>query len=676
MKHYSLTFIILILCAAINGPKAQTPCVKYDRISHCTSDREVNRLTHYTQSADQVFFINKANQVSRMEKNIWREYELDLGAPTASADAGIELVSPHQVWYVTSSGKLRYFDYQGGLNWQVSNDVTNLVDMNSDLESNDDFLFFVGGDQKTRSVNLGGLGIQLMNQNAPLAKPGTELLWSESDNRLYYSGGSRLHALEWNGSTWQVLSNVAINIHPFSSHLAANDDHVFYINRYNQVTEMEKSSFSTFIPNTSLNAKAHADSDLIWADDKLFYVSNARHLVYQFPRSLTNWVFCDKFIMDVYPYIHFAEVEKNILFAESETIGEFKTVYFRSPLDPVEILNPVQQECWSIVPELSDEFNNPVLDQTKWVITPGWGQNDPKFFLADDGSAHSLISQSNTRFCRITTSKGCWDQNQNPSGQPCNWEYKSGLLVDTLSSVQPGDKVEIRCRFQKTKLMKYSFWFWSGGQEIDAFEILGHGMSIPTNHHNFITSGGISDPIDVQIVCDRDLADEWVTITIEWDNDEIVWYYNNMPIRRVKVGQPCPEVNLSNYSSGIIISAKVKDTYLCAPNTFPNFFDIDYVRTYRKNENCQRSGLGLVANSNDGVNIYPNPANNIVNVINEGGKISEVQVINLSGQVVMTSKIGTSESEVQLDVERLPAGTYFLRITTDLGIVNKKVTLL
>ena len=674
MKHLLVTLFICCLFAPMKGLKAQQPCVNYNKITHCTNGREIWRSTHYTQSANQVFYINRNRKVCRMEKHIWREFELDPGAPNAYPAAGIEWVSPNRLWYVTASGTLRYFDYQGGMNWQVSNDVTNLVHQESDLTSNDDFLFFIRGDQRVCSIELGGLGIQVMNQSAPIADENSELIWSESDNRLYYKSNQRLHALEWNGSSWQVMSTLAGDLSKFSAHLAANDDHIYYINRYNQVTEMEKSNLSTTILNTSSAAEAHQYSDLIWEDDKLFYVNNNRDLVYQFKRAQSNWVFCDEFYLSVYPDMHFEAFDKYILFAEDQGFADFYPVYVRSPLDPVEILNDEQEECWNIVPELSDEFNSQPLNLNKWTITPGW-PNDPDYFLATDGSAHSLQTQGTTRFARITTSQGCWDQFGQPSTQPCHWEYKSGMMAITNPTVQPGDKVEIRCRFQKTKYMRYAFWFWTSGREIDVFELQGHGLYVPTNHHNFRTDNGVDDPVQIQSICDRDFADVWHTFAVEWDDDEIVWYYNNVPFRRVRTGQACPEVDLSNYTSGILLSCRVDFNHACAPVTFPNYFDIDYVRTYRKDQNCGGGKAASVANSNAGVKVYPNPASDFLNVVNEKGRISTVEIINLNGQVVQTSQKGRSASAAKLDVNALPAGIYFVRITTDEGIINKKVTL-
>ena len=72
----------------------------------------------------------------------------------------------------------------------------------------------------------------------------------------------------------------------------------------------------------------------------------------------------------------------------------------------------------------------------------------------------------------------------------------------------------------------------------------------------------------------------------------------------------------------------------------------------------------IVAND---VDIYPNPANQEVNIlINNGLNISYVEIIDLTGRVVMKS-----EKTVGIDITTLPEGQYFVKIVGETSIVRK-----
>lgn len=67
--------------------------------------------------------------------------------------------------------------------------------------------------------------------------------------------------------------------------------------------------------------------------------------------------------------------------------------------------------------------------------------------------------------------------------------------------------------------------------------------------------------------------------------------------------------------------------------------------------------------------LYPNPAHNRVSVASEG--MQSVQLINLMGQVIYTQK--ASASNVELDLQHVPSGVYFVRINTAHGSIVKKL---
>ena len=80
-------------------------------------------------------------------------------------------------------------------------------------------------------------------------------------------------------------------------------------------------------------------------------------------------------------------------------------------------------------------------------------------------------------------------------------------------------------------------------------------------------------------------------------------------------------------------------------------------------------GLNDVMTNVD-VNIYPNPANNFINV-SSLSIIDRVQITNVLGQVVMVKEIGANGANI--NIESLEAGNYFVTIYTNQGVATKKL---
>lgn len=75
--------------------------------------------------------------------------------------------------------------------------------------------------------------------------------------------------------------------------------------------------------------------------------------------------------------------------------------------------------------------------------------------------------------------------------------------------------------------------------------------------------------------------------------------------------------------------------------------------------------------SEDNVSIYPNPANNVINV-NAASNINTVEVFNMMGQKV--AAFDANDTHVQINTTALSNGMYLMRITTENGVSNQKFT--
>jgi hypothetical protein len=79
------------------------------------------------------------------------------------------------------------------------------------------------------------------------------------------------------------------------------------------------------------------------------------------------------------------------------------------------------------------------------------------------------------------------------------------------------------------------------------------------------------------------------------------------------------------------------------------------------------------------LDVYPNPSRDIFNVTftSEDAQDLEVRVLNVVGEVVYTENLQqfVGEYTKAIDLATYTKGIYFLEITTNDGVVNKKLIL-
>lgn len=72
-------------------------------------------------------------------------------------------------------------------------------------------------------------------------------------------------------------------------------------------------------------------------------------------------------------------------------------------------------------------------------------------------------------------------------------------------------------------------------------------------------------------------------------------------------------------------------------------------------------------------NLYPNPANSVVNITNtENMVVNQVAIYDVAGKQLSTQNFN-NEAEIQLNVENLASGTYMLHLQTNEGTAVKKL---
>lgn len=81
------------------------------------------------------------------------------------------------------------------------------------------------------------------------------------------------------------------------------------------------------------------------------------------------------------------------------------------------------------------------------------------------------------------------------------------------------------------------------------------------------------------------------------------------------------------------------------------------------------TGTGIAEIENNDVKVFPNPANNVINV-NATSNISNVEVFTITGQKV--GDFTANSTKATISTANLTTGLYLMRIHTDNGVINKK----
>ncbi len=99
---------------------------------------------------------------------------------------------------------------------------------------------------------------------------------------------------------------------------------------------------------------------------------------------------------------------------------------------------------------------------------------------------------------------------------------------------------------------------------------------------------------------------------------------------------------------------------------------------FELNWNCNLVGISEFNNGSDDYVVYPNPTSNIINIkstTENNLNITEILLINTMGQVVIQKQLKSTNNFLQINVEHLPKGIYFLNIRTNKDAVIKKINI-
>lgn len=213
----------------------------------------------------------------------------------------------------------------------------------------------------------------------------------------------------------------------------------------------------------------------------------------------------------------------------------------------------------------NDEFNDANLNKTKWNVWD-WASiksNELEYYAPDEVWTQDGV-------LRIRSQKREYKGRQ----------YTSGKLTTQHLFTQTYGRFEMRAKLPTGKGMWPAFWLnpivgWP--PEIDVFEVLGHKPDIVymTNHFTTILGGAT---FKQGFYKGEDSSKDFHTYAVEWEPGIIRWYIDGVERFRSTQGVP-------NKPMYIIINNAVGGNWPGNPDdttVFPQYYDIDYVRVYKK----------------------------------------------------------------------------------------------
>ena len=139
------------------------------------------------------------------------------------------------------------------------------------------------------------------------------------------------------------------------------------------------------------------------------------------------------------------------------------------------------------------------------------------------------------------------------------------------------------------------------------------------------------------------------------------------------------KISINSIEGDLISNATVylKDNLL---NTLTNLSETDY--SFTSNEGHQTNRFAIVFESEpvldmedlelNAISVYPNPTQNILNIVSPLTEIKTVDVYDLRGRKINSIDFNTNNN-YQVDLSNLKSALYFIKIYTESGSITKKV---
>ena len=151
----------------------------------------------------------------------------------------------------------------------------------------------------------------------------------------------------------------------------------------------------------------------------------------------------------------------------------------------------------------------------------------------------------------------------------------------------------------------------------------------------------------------------WALVKDAWEKEIYIIKYNGMPIAMTS---PATLVSttadyLDSFNGSIPLPWSDNGETFTDP-----LLVIDALDGYEITANFSYDGIGDYEND---LEIYPNPANNLLTISNVN--VQHVVIFNINGQVMLKQDFSNT-----VDVSALPKGMYFIKVSSADGLATKK----
>jgi beta-glucanase (GH16 family) len=242
--------------------------------------------------------------------------------------------------------------------------------------------------------------------------------------------------------------------------------------------------------------------------------------------------------------------------------------------DALPLSDQANEGNWIKYEIMSDEFEGTQLDSSKWhPRNPGWLGRQPAYFYpgnvtVSNGKLH--LAMKKQQVPEMPRDKG--------------YHTYTSAAVKSKTTVKYG-YFEVKCRPMKSAGSS-SFWFYESTPEIwteiDVFEIGGKAPGFEKkynmNVHVFRTPTENKHWSMGEVwIAPENLADDYHTYGLEWDEDRIQWYFDGVLVRWVENTHWHQPLTL-NFDS-----ETMPDWFgLPKDNDLPSTYSIEYTRAWKK----------------------------------------------------------------------------------------------
>jgi len=103
-----------------------------------------------------------------------------------------------------------------------------------------------------------------------------------------------------------------------------------------------------------------------------------------------------------------------------------------------------------------------------------------------------------------------------------------------------------------------------------------------------------------------------------------------------------------------------------------SYLYIDDVSVSADTSTCLSTAIDEVSNKEDLITVFPNPATNTITIEFPKAVVSNIAIYNLLGEEVYSTTNNKQQTTNNIDVSALPSGVYFIKATTEKGVVVRK----